>query len=242
MVRTHREKGILTAGLCVVADSLPVHEAYELAHHRPAIENIKVRPRSFTRGAADDVEVLRNGDFHVLCDAKFDFTRIDEAMDTLGLFMRAGVMPDAITYSRAVEYRVISELARMMLDSDHQDSRRHHPEPHTVVLTGILPEQKQVKSRRVQVLRERISLAERLLKINARVALYGAAVDFSEVEVPDGVMTIGAGIRLHSDDLWGYATIEHASEIGVDIPLVGSVMGDTPAKRREYLDRIAPFA
>lgn len=237
-----RQTGILTPGLCVVADTLPVHEAYELGHHRPAVENIKVRPKSFTAGSADDVEILRNGDFHVICDAKFDFTRIDEAMDTLGLFARGGVPPDAITYSRSVEARVLSELARVMMDSRNDISMRSSPPNHTIVLTAILPEQRWIQTRRIPVLREKIDLAHRLISLGAgiRVAIYGSGVDFAGVELPEGVLSIGAGVREKTDELWGYSTIENIEELGIDIPLIGSVMGATKSSRLECLDRIAP--
>lgn len=227
-----REKGILTPGLCIVADALSPHEAYELAHSRPGIQNIKVRPKSFVYAQPDESEKLRNGDFHVVCDGKFYFSRIDEIVDTLGLFARRGIVPDAVTYAPCVSERSLTELLKEIEDTNLA---------HTIVLTAYLPEQIEFTiDEHIEILKGRLDLADKLTKLGGKVAVYASAIDFMGVDMPEDVLYVGAGIRQRADDRT--VTLEDSRFIGIDIPLIGSVMGSNANERIVYLDHVAPRA
>jgi hypothetical protein len=236
-----RQKGMLTPGLCIVADGLSVAEAYELAHERP-IESIKFRPRGIIGADLGEAETLTKGDFAVICDGKYYLTRKDEITEMLRLFVYKGLMPDAVTYAPFVSPQIMFEVVDEILgDSrDVYDTTIVYPDvAHTIVLSGIMPEQRGYTAHeRMEILKERMNLAADLTEYGGRIAVCAAAVDLMVCEKPDGVLTMGAGIR---DFIAGnYTDLETASEHGIDIPLVGKVMGENADERRAYLDPIAP--
>ena len=229
-----REKGTLTPGLCIVADSLTSSGAYELAHHRPRIESIKVRPKSFVGASLEETERLRDGDFHVVCDGKFYFSRTDEMNDMLELFARRSLLPDAVTYAPYVGRRIMSELVKEMADGIYV---------HTIVLSAFLPEQVEyTDAERLDYLKNRIELAHQLVGEGGRVAIYGAAADLvmDSLDVPEGILTLGAGIRELTSDV--YLSLDDAIEGGVDIPLIASVMGEELGEIKKYFDNVAPLS
>ncbi len=106
-----------------------------------------------------------------------------------------------------------------------------------MVLSGLLPEQNRTRDDRLRVLERQAEKAKQLSQRGVCVAIYGASADFGELEVADRVLTIGAGIRDYDDPDKGYSTFNLNGIPGVDIPLLGSVMGDSQRQRVTYLDK-----
>jgi hypothetical protein len=219
-------------GYALVADGrFSIRSAYDLANGRESIVAIKAHRRwLLSSGAPDDYDLLKSGAFLVIAETQLGLDG-EFFTNTMAEF-DARVRPDVITLSSGLNERQIENIARLR-DREFGEL--------TLALTACLPEHREEDFVQyggvAEFLEARIELAGKI----GNAMVYGAVADIANIDTR-GIPYMASGIRdegeLTGEKIRSTATMEAAWNLGADIVLLGSVLGDHPAQRLSALPKI----